>query len=318
MGTKRFNLIEPRNPWDYKKYLETLKDTMVKVQSLYNTYGVDVAEDGGDPPRKNRKEFRRKLDEFRLKDILTVAIEEIKRNGYYTIKDVNEENRKNAGSGNGDIDEMKMSTAFLVRQELKRQASAGVGPSAFNSAPQDIKDSVVALIEKYAMVDETRTSNEFKKKLAKMAKDSIEIEKENNKNFPNKLKNHMISENDIPYVCAMAKDIAEPEQQAELKRLGIKKGSSQYVGTKGKREKFFIKIYDIKEIRKTNSHLFKWVDRDKNLGVFFSKAGEKIQVEVDECILVEATVKRHQTGTYTKEKETLLYNVKLLQNVGRP
>jgi len=96
-----------------------------------------------------------------------------------------------------------------------------------------------------------------------------------------------------------------------------KNAGSKFLGEIGKRAEFFIKVIGKKDISTQfgESTVFNVIDREGNLGVWFSNPG-KIDLEVNDCALIKATVKRHGENVYKGGSETLWNRVKVLNNAG--
>tara|TARA_Y100000296_G_scaffold7044_1_gene8462 strand:+ start:5151 stop:5846 length:696 start_codon:yes stop_codon:yes gene_type:complete len=96
-----------------------------------------------------------------------------------------------------------------------------------------------------------------------------------------------------------------------------KNAGSKFLGEIGKRAEFFIKVIGKKDISTQfgESTVFNVIDREGNLGVWFSNPG-KIDLEVNDCALIKATVKHHGENLYKGGRETLWNRVKVLNNAG--
>jgi hypothetical protein len=93
----------------------------------------------------------------------------------------------------------------------------------------------------------------------------------------------------------------------------VNEAQSQHVGQIKEKREVFIKMYRKHWSEAKQWNTMKFVDQAMNIFVMF---GDLPTVEMEDCILVKATIKRHQENAMNGSKETVIHRVKLLKNVG--
>ena len=102
--------------------------------------------------------------------------------------------------------------------------------------------------------------------------------------------------------------------------------NSEYIGTIGNREEFFVKIIKKFEVASTGGTAFKFRTRTGNLGIFYLNASVETDDEivggVGDCIRIKGTPKRQEVSAYQDDtfnneflKVTQLNRVEILKVV---
>ena len=126
-----------------------------------------------------------------------------------------------------------------------------------------------------------------------------------------------LTEKDFPFlVCVfMNSEKNLPPIPTNLTEQEV--ANSNWIGDIGKRDEFFVKLYETKRITSHNFTVYRVKDRNGNLGVFFSSDdANAFGLEVDDCFLVKMTPKEHYFSKYHGGKETKFNRIKIIDNVG--
>jgi hypothetical protein len=93
---------------------------------------------------------------------------------------------------------------------------------------------------------------------------------------------------------------------------------SEYVGTVGKRENFFIKLISKKYITGAECYLYTFIDRHKNVvktWVTMDKE-EAFKMSINDCVDLDAYVNKHEANKYNEVRETYINRIKIIENKG--
>ena len=124
-----------------------------------------------------------------------------------------------------------------------------------------------------------------------------------------------VTEKDMGYVVAMP-----PSYQSikDKKEFEMRHSNSDYVGTVGERQNFFLKLLEKKFISAAECELWTWTDKRNNIvktWVTVLKA-EEWRVEVGDCVDLDAFVRKHEANKFNNIRETYINRLKIIDNVG--
>ena len=124
-----------------------------------------------------------------------------------------------------------------------------------------------------------------------------------------------VTERDIPFMVGVPA-LVEQGKASETRKEEMKKlaENSEFVGTLKKREDFFFKV--LRKVRKPTFSIYELIDRNGNLGMFFSSDTESLGLEENDCALIRMTPKEHEVSNYHGGRVTKFNRIKVLQNVG--
>ena len=125
-----------------------------------------------------------------------------------------------------------------------------------------------------------------------------------------------IDKKKLGYAVAMVATYRRITSVAEFEKTY---SDSDYVGVTGKRQNFFIKLIDTKYMPGSESFLYTFCDRRKNIIKTWVTA-EKHQewnIKINDCVDVDAYVRMHQANKYNHIRETYINRIKIKENKGQ-
>lgn len=129
-------------------------------------------------------------------------------------------------------------------------------------------------------------------------------------------KEDMVNKKFIGYVVAM---VPTYNKSKEREQFNEEFKDSDYVGVAGKRRNFFIKLINKHHMTDHESWIYTFIDRNKNLvktWVTYDKH-EAWEMNLNDCIDLDAYVRKHEQNRYSKLRETFINRVKIIENKGQ-
>ena len=126
----------------------------------------------------------------------------------------------------------------------------------------------------------------------------------------------MIDKKFIGYVVAM---VPTYNKSKERDQFNEEYKDSDYVGVAGKRRNFFIKLIHKHHMVDHESWIYTFIDRNKNLvktWVTYDKH-DAWEFNINDCIDLDAYVRKHELNRYSKLRETFINRVKIIENKGQ-
>lgn len=119
----------------------------------------------------------------------------------------------------------------------------------------------------------------------------------------------------LGYVVAM---VPTYRKVKEIDNHNKEFAESDYVGVVGKRQNFFLKLLDKKFIPNNDSYLYTFMDRRKNLVKSWvtSEKDEAWSWQKNDCIDLDAFVRKHEANKYNNLRETYINRIKFIENKG--
>ena len=104
----------------------------------------------------------------------------------------------------------------------------------------------------------------------------------------------------------------------EIQNYNKEYENSDYVGIAGKRQNFFVKFLEKRFIPNNDSYLYTFIDRRKNLIKTWvtSDKDEAWEWNVNDCIDLDAFVRKHEANKFSGLRETYINRIKLIENKG--